>query len=114
MDPRHGWLRALRGAALAACCLLLGFSGHTFGSAGFGRTTPVLAAAALIAAGSVVWADRQRDFRQLLGAAACSQLAFHVTFSLSPDPATAGHPMLSPAARRWTRRCCSGTWSAPS
>ncbi|MBA3418779.1 MAG: hypothetical protein H0U09_08790 [Geodermatophilaceae bacterium] len=92
MDPGHGWLRVLRGAALAACCLLLGLSGHWLGGATAGSTGPMLVAAALIATGSVAWAGRQRGFGQLLGATACSQAAFHVVLSLSPDSAMGTHP----------------------
>lgn len=78
----------LRGAALAACCLLLGVSGHALGGAPLGPSVPVLVAAVFIAAGSVAWAGRQRGFGQLLGAAACSQLALHLTLSLSLSPET--------------------------
>lgn len=90
MNPGYGWLRLLRGALLAACCLVLGWSGHALGGASFNATAPVLAAAVLIAAGSVGLAGRQCGFGRVLGAAAWSQLVFHLTLSVSPPPA-AGH-----------------------
>lgn len=97
MDPGRGWLRVLRGLALAACCVLLGMSGHAIGGATLGLTTPVVLAAVLIGAGSVAWAGRQRDFVPLLRAAGCAQVAFHLVLSLFPAPVTAGHEM-HPAA----------------
>lgn len=91
MNPGHGWLRGLRGGVLAVCCLLLGLSGHALGGAPLGLTAPVLVTGALIAAGSVACAVRQRDFGQLFAAAACSQLAFHLALSLSPEPSMGAH-----------------------
>ncbi|CAN5223232.1 hypothetical protein BH20ACT5_BH20ACT5_21410 [soil metagenome] len=90
MNPGRGRLRLLRGAVLAACCVLLAISGHALGDGPVGLTAPLVVAIALVAGGSVAWADQQRGFGHLLGAAMCSQVAFHLTLSLSPEHAV-GH-----------------------
>lgn len=91
MNPGRAFLRVVRGMVLATCFTMLGLAGHAGGGAAIRLGAPSLVAAVLIAAGSVAWADRQRGFGQLLGAAACTQLAFHLTLSLSPETAMAAH-----------------------
>lgn len=92
MDPGPGATRLLRGGLLAACCLLLGLSGHLVGGGGVPSAAPALLGGALVAAGCVAWAGRSRTFGQLVVAAAAAQGAFHLALSLSP--AHAMHPLV--------------------
>lgn len=94
MEPGPGATRLLRGGLLAACCLLLGLSGHLVGGGGVPSAAPVLLGGALVAAGCVAWAGKPRGFRQLLVAAAAAQGGFHLTLSLSPAHPMAGHPLV--------------------
>jgi hypothetical protein len=84
MDAGQGTMRLLRGGLLAACCVLLGLSGHTLGGGSVPAAAPALVASALIGLAAVAWAGRRRDFRALLWAAALAQAAFHTALSLAP------------------------------
>lgn len=94
MEPGPDATRLLRGGLLAACCLLLGLSGHLVGGGGAPSAAPVLLGGALVAAGCVAWAGRPRSVRQLLTAAAAAQGAFHLTLSLAPAHPMPGHPLI--------------------
>jgi hypothetical protein len=80
-----------RGALLALCCTALALSGHVLGGGQVVAVLPMLAVAGPIGAAFVVWADRQRDPLELAAAAAGSQVAFHVVFSLCGGTGLPGH-----------------------
>lgn len=77
-------MRLIRGGLLAACCVLLGLSGHILGGGAVPAAAPALVASGLIGVAAVAWAGRQREFRQLFVAAAIAQAAFHTALSLTP------------------------------
>lgn len=89
-SPGRGIARVLRGTLLALCCTLLALAGHVVAGGEATAVLPMLVAAAPLAAGFTVWADRRRDTAEIIAAALGSQLTFHVLLSLR-GPTAAAH-----------------------
>src|SRR3954453_14415641 len=89
--PGRGGAGGARGSLLALCCTVLALSGHVLGGGQVSAVVPMLAVAGPVGAAFVVWADRQRGPAQLAAAAAGSQVAFHVAFSLCGGTGLPGH-----------------------
>ncbi|WP_306370632.1 copper resistance protein [Nocardiopsis sp. CC223A] len=104
MRPAHGTLRLLRTASLAGACTGLAWAGHDLwaaepaGAGGFALATAFLT--------SVLWHFTRimRGFGEILAVMACVQVALHLIFQGSADPAFAafdtgvdhsGHGMLA-------------------
>ena len=90
-SPGRGAARVARGSLLALCCTVLALSGHVLGGGHVTAVLPMVAVAGPLGAAFVVWADRQRGPAEIAAAAAVSQVAFHVTFSLCGGTGLPGH-----------------------
>ena len=84
--PGRGALRVLRGGLLAGACAALAVGGHALGG-GAAAPGPAVVVSLLLAAWTVLWADRQRGRAALAAFCGGTQVAYHLAFSLSADAA---------------------------